>query len=339
MSTKHSIWPKKQPIKKLTNRTTSSSPINDTHPIRIAFLGGAKTGKTTLVTNIATNRIPDTYYPTTRVTPILFTYQPSDISTKILLGSKKYNSEPISFPTMLSIPKNPYYRADKHSGKVSPIAVEIIDTPAYNPHSTVPFLEQSIHVDLGPEYLHNLATHFPRKPVSTCPLLVASGASEMNGDVDGYILFYDAVPTYCPPKYGEDIIAPGDDDTGLDSRHSFSLLKPILEGLEDAWKSYLEYKAGWIKGKEKDVYDFKVALKSIWKQENENFNEKDVTIGPPPIWIVCTKVDHPLASPKLVEMGQKLSREWNCGFLALDLNESDVPLALIIRHIIERRYR
>lgn len=315
--------------RKKQHALSNSTPINNTHPIRLAFLGGLKTGKTTLATALTTQQIPDTYYPTIRVTPYLFTYAPTHLATQILLGklhptTAKYLPPPTSPPA----PKNPYYKII-NDATITPIEVEIIDTPAFNPTSTVPFLEQSIHIDLGPEYLHNLANFFPRKPVLTKPLLVASGASELNGDIDAYIIFYDAVPTLAPPQYGENM-----QDLRLDERHSFELLTSIKDALEDAWRSYLEYQETRRRDTEKDMYDIKAALK-IWKDKSE---VKDIeTKSLPPVWIVCSKSDHSLASEKLVDMGRELSIEWGCGFVVLDLQEADTVLALIIKDIVNRR--
>ena len=83
------------------------------------------------------------------------------------------------------VPTNEYYKVGNND--VGPILVELIDTPSFNPQQVVPFLEASLYTNLDKEILGNLANE-PRKPVSTNPLLVASGASELNGNINGYFL-------------------------------------------------------------------------------------------------------------------------------------------------------
>lgn len=37
--------------------------------------------------------------------------------------------------------------------------------------------------------------------------------------------------------------------------------------------------------------------------------------GMPPIVLVCTHIDSPLASPRLIEEGRELARKWNAAFV------------------------
>lgn len=89
----------------------------------------------------------------------------------------------------------------------TPVTIDIIDTPGFNPDMVVPFLEVSLFRNLDKSVLKGLASQ-PRVPVSTTSLLVASGASELNGKVDGYIFVYSAVPELNhdvnPPDYAAD---------------------------------------------------------------------------------------------------------------------------------------
>lgn len=85
---------------------------------------------------------------------------------------------------------------------ISPILIEMVDTPTFNPSLIVPFLELSLGARIGEEYLHNLAND-PRLPIATRPMLVGSGAGELNGSIDGYVLMYSAVPNLNPPAYQE----------------------------------------------------------------------------------------------------------------------------------------
>ncbi|KAG0668588.1 hypothetical protein C6P45_004559 [Maudiozyma exigua] len=251
----------------------------------------------------------------------------------------------------------------------SPIPIDIIDTPGFNPQMVVPFLEVSLFRNLDKSILKGLANE-PRQPVSTRSLLVASGASELNGKIDGYILVYSAIPEVShhslslPPGYS-------DDSTGAKSHSSnqeqsaetnaggYPILSNIRSCILDAWAEYVNYKDAWEKGKEDDIYSLLHNFKNIWKsQESEstkNSKIKDLRTfkttlpridlnpasptSPPPCIIICTHVNEPLASPVLIKKGRDLATQWNCGFVGVnnisDFNV-DVALSLIIKEIVEK---
>lgn len=98
---------------------------------------------------------------------------------------------------------------------ISPVTVDIVDTPGFKPDMVVPFLEVSLFRNLDRDILKGLADE-PRRPVSTTSLLVASGASELNGKINGYMFVYSAVPELnqgAPPP-GYDSAKDEDDTTG-----------------------------------------------------------------------------------------------------------------------------
>ena len=145
-----------------------SATINYEFPVRIALLGGPKSGKSSVVSKVTLGHFRDTYYPTHLVVPILFSYHATslvaraildELDTKHSLGlltsvssvslspviyqaySKTLKSDKL--PTQI---KNDVYLTHLHHSEtyvppeVSPILVELVDTPAYNPTMVVPFL-------------------------------------------------------------------------------------------------------------------------------------------------------------------------------------------------------
>lgn len=315
--------------------SSTTTPLNYSNPVRLAFLGGPKSGKTSTISKLTAGNFRDTYYPTHQIHPILFNYKPSNEASKVLTEFVKGNEDTILSPMLNSnelVPTNEYYKVGNND--VGPILVELIDTPSFNPQQVVPFLEASLYTNLDKEILGNLANE-PRKPVSTNPLLVASGASELNGNINGYFFVYSAVPGSSPPGYDEDLSNSTGDNT-------FSLLPVIKGALEDAWQEYNEYIRKKNAEKEQDLFSFKVALRNLLKEPSSNNSDKkgvETKDYSPPIWILCTHKDSNLASPKLIEQGKQLAREWNCGFLAMDNLEYniDILLTLMIRDIIERK--
>lgn len=245
---------------------------------------------------------------------------------------------------------------------VTPILVELVDTPPYNPDQVVPFLESSLYNKLGPEYLRNLANE-PRRPVLTNPILVASGASELNGTIDGYFFVYNPIPELEIPSYDEAVSQLHDlglTPLGVDSEstaaarhlsvenHSFKLLNSIKASLDEAWLEYVSFKTLWEKGEESDKYSMKLALKSIWKERGQLDTKKTLdsqNINPfklnalPPIWIICTNRQNPMAHPALIQSGRELAKSWGCGFISIDCRNDDLNfcLSLIIKEIIERK--
>lgn len=251
------------------------------------------------------------------------------------------------------------------------IPIDIIDTPGFNPEMVVPFLEVSLFTKLDKRVLRGLANQ-PRVPVSTTSMLVASGASELNGKVDGYVFVYSAIPELnndiSPPEY--DSISQAVSDTGLTSTLSgdfwsassrrtdggFSMLQVIRNCILEAWGEYRDYEKRWQEGKEGDVYSLVHSLKTVWKTEQQrrenlaklrrpNKNLKTLNLdpsspdSPPPCLVLCTHVHDPMASPALVELGENLATQWRCGFVAADNMDGynvDVAMSLIVREIVEK---
>lgn len=370
--------------------------VNFTLPLRIAFLGGAKLGKLSLISKLSMGTFRDNYYPTHRINPVLLTYQPTGTLLRYLLdeGNGKnllthlvklelVDLSPVLHHAYTSTPSKPQdlgalissqwknsiyqgfcYRSDVASDgsyvlpHVTPVLVEMIDTPAFDPARVVPFLEALLYVKLDKETLHNLFDE-PRRPVLTHPLLVALGALELNGNIDGYFFVYLAVPLSEPPMY-DDLPDPVDDyndETPLPKceTKTFSLLSVIKAALDDAWSEYNTFKTRWNQGKEHDIFHFKTSLKNMWKDnsEMEQFRQelrKEISLienpldpldpnAPPPIWIVCTHSKLPVRLPLLIDRGRLLARQWKCGFVAVDNTDDNVDevLAVMIKEIIERR--
>lgn len=239
----------------------------------------------------------------------------------------------------------------------SPISIDIIDTPGFKPEMVVPFLEVSLFANLDKSILRGLADE-PRQPVSTTSLLVASGASELNGKIDGYVFVYSAIPELShfiePPLYdSKDEISPGEKEpstptTEASSKTNFSwsnytklkdggysLLDVIRDCVLDAWAEFRDYQRRWEMGQEDDVYSLFYTLKHMWKNEKERNNKLQelrsykTTVNsietdpsspdsPPPCLIICTHAHDSLASPLLIDRGRQLATQWKCGFVALD---------------------
>ncbi|AAS51538.1 ADL382Cp [Eremothecium gossypii ATCC 10895] len=254
--------------------------------------------------------------------------------------------------------------------RYSSISIDIIDTPAYDPDMVIPFLEVSLFSNLDKSILRGLADH-PRKPVSTQSLLVASGASELNGKVDGYIFVYSALPelNYAePPSYdslnrvsGGVGQAPAQGQAVEYKRTSaqdggFSLLSSIRACFLDAWTEFRNYQRRAAQIKEGDIYSLMYSLKQAWKPDPQATGKDkgtrelsasldqidlnpDSPNSPPPMLIICTHILDPLHSPLLVEHGKRLAVEWKCAFVALDSMSDfnvDVAMACIIRDIVEK---
>lgn len=378
----------------LLKRSTQASreiheTINDHDPIRVAFLGGPKSGKSSTISKLSLGTFQDTYYPTHKVSPMLVNFNAKGNTSRIILDEhhnqlclehlvksneillspivghcytlpSKPTQEVVKDDVVIHSTNNYYtmynYQDELTSGytppHISPILVELIDTPSFDPNTVVPFLEASIYNKLDPELLRNLANS-PRRPVNTKPLLVASGASELDGNVDGYILVYSAIPTYNPPSYNEkktdfttekakfnfDPI-PGD--------VTFNLLAIIKNALDEAWLEYLQFRQRYNQKKESDIFSLKSAFKSMWKDKSIDEIQEDPQVNPndpldpngsPPIWIVCTHSNSPLKSPILIENGAKLSKHWKCGFVAIDnMNDNvDEVVALIVKDVLARK--
>lgn len=253
------------------------------------------------------------------------------------------------------------------------IPIDIIDTPGFNPDMVVPFLELSLFSNLGKSILRGLADE-PRRPVSTQPLLVASGTAELNGRVNGYFLVYSLVPELnkidAPPSYDDapkDLIEDTDDLLTCGSNTSrgkstwndfsdggFNLLTTIRNCVLDGWKEFRNYQKITKNSGERDIYNLMDSLKTMWKTElhskekekqklmetlSEMNLEPDHPDSPPPVIIIGTHLCHELSSPVLLQWGKNLALNWNCGFVALDSitdDNVDVALAMLIREIIEK---
>lgn len=337
-------------------------------PLRFAFLGGARSGKTSVVSKLAWGMARDTYYPLLHTQPILFHFSPEGAQLKRILDqelpretlamaarSDSLVLSPVLYNCLVKnaqkkmapvddvvVCVNEAYantRAPKGPNNTTPILVELVDTPAFNPTQIVPFLEASLYIKLDKDVLHGLADE-PRRPVSTNPLLVASGASDLNGSLHGYFFVYSAVPLYDPPAYDQ-TYAPTSDASTL------SLLPVMKDALDDAWREYYTYKTNWKQGKELDVFSLKATFKGMLSEDirpvkSEGLMDTPVDPSdpycPPPIWILCTNIALPLALPLLIDEGKKLSAQWKCGFVAVDLqHEVEQALALIVREHVERR--
>ncbi|TID31193.1 hypothetical protein CANINC_000241 [Pichia inconspicua] len=242
-------------------------------PIRIAILGPHKTGKSQFISEIATGKTLDAYYPTMKNSTFLLN-----------VGSK---------------------------------SVEIIDTPGVCSEELIPFLERSLDNRLAKDILGGLANNYNTKFRSKMtPILVASGASELNGEVDGYLLFYSAVPSELPPSYEEQ----------ENSEDELRIIEDLYECIQEAWKDFSKYKKGWIEGKEYDEMSLSASIKQLWSKEKEKGTF--VNILTPPIILVCTNSKSDRAAPLLVQKGKQLAKKWNCQFV-----EKDESSALGLLHL------
>ncbi|CCH44031.1 hypothetical protein BN7_3588 [Wickerhamomyces ciferrii] len=315
-----------------------------------------------------------------QLSPTIFqSYNKNHVSLKKRRNSSSSNANSQGKANK-SLVKNDYYSYDFPNNdnsiegqyqepNYSPILIELIDTPPFKPDLVVPFLEVSLYRNLDKEDLHNLANE-PRRPVSTNPLLVASGASEMNGNVNGYIFMYSAVPSFNPPSY-DDVLSPSTSrnssittdsnqlNTVTSQEDPLSLLDIIRGAIIDAWREYRNYQKKWKKGSEGDVYSLIYGIKQLWKLKSyeeeqlklaelrkisNRLDEIDIDPSspdsPPPILIVCTHSKHEGKSPKLIEDGKKLANNWKSSFILVEneINENvDESISLMIREIVERQ--
>lgn len=239
------------------------SGLDSARPIRIAILGPHKTGKTQFISELATGKKLDVYYPTMKNSTFLLN-----------VGSK---------------------------------SVELIDTPGVCNEELIPFLERSLDNRLAKDILGGLANNYNTKFRSkVTPILVASGASELNGEIDAYLLFYSAVPSELPPSY----------EMQQETEDELELIDSLCGCIKEAWQDFSEYKKGWIEGKEYDDMSLSASIKQIWSREKER--GMFVNILPPPIVIVCTNSKAETAAPLLVQRGKELAKKWKCQFVEKD---------------------
>lgn len=373
--------------------------------MKIVLLGGPCVGKSTFANKVHTGFFRETYYPTHESTMLLFDFKPDSAKARTILDEygtleakqiitkdeeiilspvifQSYNKassqgevknrRSSSFSTRHSL-KNNYYSykfQDETDGYkaplTTPIQLELIDTPPFKPHLVVPFLEVSLYRNLDKEDLHNLANE-PRRPVSTNPLLVASGASKLDGNVNGYIFTYCAVPSLNPPSYDETAETPAGDAgseeplgvvSGRVNEESLSVLELMRGAIFDAWKEFRTYQKKREKGTEGDVFSLVYGIRQLWKTKNQEEEQRkleelrkisaqleELNIdpcspdSPPPIIIMCTNVCHDGASPLLIEQGKKLAHEWKASFVMVDNKHGDnieEALALMVREVVER---
>lgn len=370
--------------------------------IRLVFLGGPCTGKTSLVSRLTIGKVREVHYPTQKKTSWLFKFTPKSrlaraildekvhercyydngnniqeavfkspsIDDVVLLSPLVYNSLIEEYNRVkvaqencqrLSIAKkwlkseNTHYQyladtedielhngclmlTEKYNGPAySEICVEVIDTPGFNPNMMVPFVELSSLNLLDrsvPRELEDQQYRF----VSQDSLLVGSGMSQLNSKVDGYVIIYSALPELVhkdPPEYDFASKQFTHEANCAEQDGGFAVLKNIRECYLDAWTEFRNYQQKWMQDKGSDCHDRFCSSKQLDKID---LNPESAE-SPPPIILICTHLEDPLHSPKLVEQGKKLAVEWNCGFVALD-NISDynvdVAISCIIRDIVEK---
>lgn len=232
---------------------------------------------------------------------------------------------------------------------ITNIVIDIIDTPAFNLQSMIPFLEVSLFRDnLGVPYLledSNRRTF--NDTIGT--MLTFSGSSELNGKIDAYVLVYSCYPSINePPTYvnsnemydldsDDEVFSTDDikrksrkrkeknklffnnDDSSQGEEHLLQDIITMKEMLCDAWKNYKEYMQQWEKGAEGDVYSLMYNLRKKWENTRKtNKSSTKIDEDMPPIIIVATHTVDELASPILLEEGKKLANEWGCSFIACD---------------------
>lgn len=162
----------------------------------------------------------------------------------------------------------------------TPILVDLIDTTSFNLDLTIPFLELSIGTKLDNEFLHNLANS-PRLPVSAKPLLIGSGAGELNGSINGYVLMYSAIPSINPPSYENSESASSEtnmkghsssikcnqvDNTGSD-KDPLNIIKSMKAIIYESWKGYKLYQAQHKIKSETDDFSLFASVKHLWKKQ------------------------------------------------------------------------
>lgn len=351
-------------------------------PIRMAVLGGPKSGKSSIISKLAHGNFNDAYYPTIRTNPVLINYYPTSPTARTLLDTddcshtlelatnnpslvlspvihRSLKRAPPKSKRQLVNSTNPYYvsyfEEAKHNSpeyippQITPILVELIDTPAFDPLRVVPFLELSLDSNLSAKILHRRANE-PRLAVSTNALLVASGTNELDGNIDAYFLTYSAVPSQNPPSYHET-----DSNTMRNTLQVFDLVENIKDALHEAWREYIAFKRR--RQAKVSRLSLKLAITKIWQTSDDEHDgdaedtsvqdseSHDIPTDPadpdnlPPLWILCTHSEHPFASPNLVQQGRQLATNWKCGFVAVDNAHDNVQilLAASIREIVERK--
>ena len=135
-------------------------------------------------------------------------------------------------------------------------------------------------------------------PVSTNPLLVASGASELNGNINGYFLSI----VQFQARHLRDMMKIFQT---LPAITYVQFITGYQRSIRGCLAEYNEYIRKRMQRKENKIYFlFKVALRNLLKEPSSNNSDKkgvETKDYSPPIWILCTHKDSNLASPKLIE--------------------------------------
>lgn len=312
-------------------------------PLRFALLGPHGSSKSSLVSILSNNMTLENYYPTLYNSPILVEFQPPNKRAGVLLdpvstlndlskvGVTNDKKSSIMLPEYM-LRKLERKQIDKlkrkdimahpngHPGPTTvspkerePIVVELIDTPGVEADDLIPFLEKSLDCRLSKDVLNNLANGYNTNYRSRVkPLIIGSGISDMNGYMDGYILTYSCVPQDpLPPAYEASQSTPT-----RKTATQLDIVRAVHDSIEDAWKEWTVYNEGWKTGGETEV---KHSFSSRFKREADATVPGVVAMmsssGMPPIVLVCTHIDSPLASPRLIEEGRELARKWNAAFV------------------------
>ncbi|CDK28587.1 unnamed protein product [Kuraishia capsulata CBS 1993] len=253
------------------------------------------------------------------------------------------------------------------SREITPILLELIDTSPAKQEQLIPFIEASLDIKLSPDILHNLATDM-RREHSVKPLIVGSGAGDLNGAVDGYFLVYSSVPNILPPSYEVSPTSTTRADGKRNSDVSFlesvdvrsansnpvELIKMIKICVGEAWREFKRYKSAWDLGKEGDIYSLSYSVKTLWKRNkkkqessipeevpSENMFDRELKDRDlPPMCIICTHSDSDMKSPKLISRGKQLAKMWDCGFVEVSGSNGEnieEAISMVIRDIVERQ--
>lgn len=238
----------------------------------------------------------------------------------------------------------------------TPILIELIDTPGVQEEDLIPFLERSLDCRLSKDVLNNLANDYNTNFRSRVkPLITASGISDLNAGINGYLLCYSAVPevedtNVPPPIYGDATVASEatsqagpfpnstcDVPSPVRRSNGIDVLRSLYYSIVEAWQEWTTYHVNWEIGKEYDSLSLATSIKQIWKRKElplseikdpnelsgedrrrlEKFLEKSDVAKRPPIVVACTHVDSPYASPLLQKKGRELASEWGCAYVEM----------------------
>lgn len=281
--------------------------------------------------------------PTSRSPMASFSYGSScGASNNMTPLAGRLVSEPLSATT------SPHYNPPV----ATPLLVELIDTPGVQREELIPFLEKGLDSKLASDVLQNLLNEASSENRSSVrPLITGSGMSDLNAAMDGYLFCYSCVPessdTAAPPSYDA---AMSDGLPMASDFEALEILRALYNSIVDAWKMYLNYHRGWEMGQEFDVYSLNYSFQHLWKKMAIQNSAKvdDATLElrakkvMPPILVVCTHIDHELASPVLMEEGRKFAKEIGAGFVEVSCEfdnwrNVEEAFSVIIRDRIEQK--